>query len=76
MLGVPYFLTISPGGNTGNTEYVKKALARFLVVSKKKRLIMLFPELVFARRQGPIYTIAHVQEFLAAKGVKMIRHPP
>jgi hypothetical protein len=36
---------------------------------------MLFPELVFALGQCPIYAIAQVQAFLAAKGVKMIRHP-
>jgi histone-lysine N-methyltransferase SETMAR len=59
-----------------NAEYIKKALARFLKVFKSKRPIMASQEWFLHWDNAPVHTAATVQEYLAAKGVQMLRHPP
>ncbi len=59
-----------PKGETVNAEYIKKALARFLKVFKSKRPIMASQDWFLHWDNAP------VQEYLAAKGVKTLRHPP
>ncbi len=65
-----------PKGKTVNAEYIKKALARFLKVFKSKRPIMASQEWFLHWDNVPVHTAAMVQEYLAAKGVKTLRHPP
>jgi histone-lysine N-methyltransferase SETMAR len=65
-----------PKGETVNAEYIKKALARFLKVFKAKRLIMSAQDWFFHWDSVPVHTVTTVQEYLAAKGVKMLCHPP
>jgi histone-lysine N-methyltransferase SETMAR len=65
-----------PKGETVNAEYIKKALARFLKVFKSKRPIMASQDWFLHWDNAPVHTAATVQEYLAAKGVKTLRHPP
>ncbi len=64
-----------PKGETVNAKYIKKALARFLKVFKAKRPIMASQDWFLHWDNAPIHTAATVQEYLAAKGVKMLHHP-
>ncbi len=64
-----------PKGETVNTEYIKKALARFLKVFMAKRPIMASQEWFLHWDNAPVHTAATVQ-YLEAKGVKMLHHPP
>ena len=65
-----------PRGETVNADYIKKALARFLVVFRQKRPIMSSQDWFFHWDNAPVHTAAVVQEFLVAKGVQLIPHPP
>ena len=65
-----------PRGETVNAEYIKKALARFLVIFRQKRPIISSQEWFLHWDNAPVHTAATVQEFLAAKEVKTIPHPP
>jgi histone-lysine N-methyltransferase SETMAR len=65
-----------PKGETVNTKYIKKALARFLKVFKAKRTIMSYQDWFLHWENAPVHTAATVQEYLAAKGIKTLRHPP
>ncbi len=70
------YMNYVPKGETVNAEYIKKALARFLKVFKAKWLIMASQDWFLHWDNAPVYTAATVQEYLAAKGIKMLRHPP
>jgi hypothetical protein len=52
------------------------ALARFLKVFKVKRTIMLSQEYFLQWDNTPVNTVASVVNTLAAKGEKMVSHPP
>jgi len=70
------FMNYVPRGETVNVEYIKKALARFLVIFRQKRPNISSQEWFLYWNNAPVHTAATVQEFLAAKGVKTIPHPP
>ncbi len=57
---------------TVNVKYIKKALASF----KAKRPIMSSKDWFLHQDNALVHTAATVQEYLAAKGVKRLRHPP
>ncbi len=61
---------------TFNAEYIKKSLARFLKVFRKKRPIMSSQEWFLHLDNVPVHTAATVQDYLAAKGIKTIRLRP
>ncbi len=65
-----------PKGETVNAEYIKKSMARFLKVFRKKRPIMSSQEWFLHRDNAPVHTAATVKDYLTAKGIKTIRHPP
>jgi histone-lysine N-methyltransferase SETMAR len=65
------YMNYVPKGKTVNAEYIKKALARFLKVFKAKRQIMASQEWFLHWDNALVHTAA-----TAAKGVKMLRHPP
>jgi hypothetical protein len=62
-------------GETVNAEYIKKSLARFLKIFRKKRPIT-SQEWFLHWDNSPVHTAATVQDYLEAKGIKTIRHPP
>ncbi len=70
------YMNYVPKGETVNAEYIKKALARFLNVFKSKRPIMASQKWFLHWDNAPVHTAATVQEYLAAKGIKTLRHPP
>jgi histone-lysine N-methyltransferase SETMAR len=65
-----------PRGSTVNTAYIKTALQRFVKVLKKKRPDMAAGDWYFHWDNAPVHTAATVQDYLAAKSIKTIPHPP
>jgi hypothetical protein len=65
-----------PKSKTLKAKYIKKALARFLKVFKAKRPIMSSQDWFLHWDNAPFHTAATIQEYLAVKGVKTLRHPP
>jgi histone-lysine N-methyltransferase SETMAR len=70
------YMNYVPKGETVNAEYIKKALARFLKVIKGNRPIMSSQDWLLHWDNAPLHTAAKVQEYLAAKGIKTLRHLP
>jgi hypothetical protein len=64
-----------PRGNTVHANYVKKALARFLMILRKKRPSLFSWDWFPHRNNATVHTSALFQKFLEAKGVKTICHP-
>ncbi len=65
-----------PKGETVNASYIRSAVARFLKVFKEKRPIMSSQDWWLHWDNAPVHTATSVVDFLAAKGVKTIPHPP
>jgi histone-lysine N-methyltransferase SETMAR len=65
-----------PKGKTVNALYIRNAVARFLKVFKERRPIMSSQDWWLHWDNAPVHTATSVVDFLAAKGVKMIPHPP
>jgi hypothetical protein len=65
-----------PEGKTVNASYIQTALTRFLKVFRQKRPIMAAQEWWLHWDNAPVHTAASVVDFLAAKGVKTVPHPP
>ncbi len=65
-----------PRGRIINAKYVKEALAKSLVIFRKKRSIMSFPDWFLHWDNALVHTIAPVQEFLTVRGIKKMCHPP
>ena len=65
-----------PRGTTVNAKYIVGALGRFLKIFRKKRPVMAQQEWFFHWDNAPVHTAAVVQDWIAARGVQMIRHPP
>ncbi len=65
-----------PKGTTVNAKYIVEALGTFLKVLRKKRPVMAAGEWFLHWDNVPVYTAATVTDWLAARRVKMIEHPP
>jgi hypothetical protein len=65
-----------PKGTTVNAKYIVEALGTFLKVLRKKRPIMAAGEWFLHWDNPPVHTTATVTDWLAARRVKMIEHPP
>jgi histone-lysine N-methyltransferase SETMAR len=65
-----------PKGKTVNSEYIITALGRFLKTFKQKRQVMASQDWFLHWDNAPAHTATVVQEFLAAKSIKTIAHPP
>ncbi len=69
---LPPSLLRKSGVQTGNAVYAKKALGKFLVLCKPKRIVV--PGLVSIRTAHQMHTHASFQESLVAKVFKTITH--
>jgi histone-lysine N-methyltransferase SETMAR len=65
-----------PKGETVNVSYIRTALARFLKVFRQKRQIMVAQDWWLHWDNAQVHTTATVADFLAAKRVKSVPHPP
>ncbi len=65
-----------PKGETVNASYIRTAVARFLTVFKEKRPIMSSQDWWLHWDNALVHIAASVVDFLVAKGVKTIPHPP
>jgi histone-lysine N-methyltransferase SETMAR len=65
-----------PKGETVNALYIRNAVARFLKGFKEKRPIMSSQDWWLHWDNATVHTPTSVMDFLAAKGVKTIPHPP
>jgi histone-lysine N-methyltransferase SETMAR len=59
-----------------NADYIVKVLGLFMKQLKKKRPATVAQQWWFHWDNAPVHTAAVVQEWLAAHGVQVIRHPP
>jgi histone-lysine N-methyltransferase SETMAR len=65
-----------PKGTTVNANYIVEALGTFLKVLRKKRPVMAAGEWFLHWDNAPVHTAATATDWLAARRVKMIEHPP
>jgi histone-lysine N-methyltransferase SETMAR len=65
-----------PRGTTVNANYIVEALGKFMKVFGKKRPIMAEGQWFFHWDNAPVHTAAVVRDWLAARQVQMIDHPP
>jgi histone-lysine N-methyltransferase SETMAR len=65
-----------PKSETVNASYIRTALTRFLKIFREKRPIMTAQDWWLHWDNTPVHTATTVVDFLAAKGVKMVPHPP
>jgi hypothetical protein len=63
------YMNYVPKGETVNAEYIKKSVARFLKIFRKKRPVMSSQDRWLYWDNTPVHTVATVQKFLAAKGM-------
>jgi histone-lysine N-methyltransferase SETMAR len=70
------YMNFVPKGKTVNATYIRTALTRFLKVFRQKRLIVAEQEWCLHWDNAPVHTAATVADFLAAKRVKTVPHPP
>ena len=65
-----------PRGKTVNSKYIIESLRRFLKIFKQKRKTTASQEWFLHWDNAPVHSAAIVQEFLAARSIKTIAHPP
>ena len=70
------YSNIVPRGVTVNAAYIVKALASFMKNLKQKRPYMAAGDWWFHWDNAPVHTAATVKNWLAARGVQMLEHPP
>ena len=70
------YSNIVPRGVTVNAAYIVKALASFMKNLKQKRPYMAAGDWWFHWDNAPVHTAASVKNWLAARGVQMLEHPP
>jgi len=70
------YTNIVPRGTTVNSAYILKALAAFLKHFRKKRPALAAGDWFFHWDNAPVHSAAVVQNWLAAKGVQLLEHPP
>jgi histone-lysine N-methyltransferase SETMAR len=67
---------IVPRGASINATYTIKVLGKFLEHFKKKRPAMAQQQWWFHWDNVPVHTAASVKEWMAAKGIQVLEHPP
>jgi histone-lysine N-methyltransferase SETMAR len=67
---------IVPKGAAINAAYTIKVLGKFLEHFKKKRPAMAAQQWWFHWDNAPVHTAASVKEWMAAKGIQVLEHPP
>jgi histone-lysine N-methyltransferase SETMAR len=65
-----------PRGNTVNANYIVEALGTFMKILRKKRPQMVAGDWLFLWDNAPVHTTAKVTNWLAARNIKLIEHPP
>ena len=70
------YTNIVPRGTPVNAAYIVKALAVFWKKLKKKRPQMAAGDWFFHWDNAPVHTAAIVQDWLAAREVQVLPHPP
>jgi [histone H3]-lysine36 N-dimethyltransferase SETMAR len=65
-----------PKGDSVNSQYIIEALSRFLKIFKQKRPNTASQDWFLHWDNAPAHTAAVVQDFLAAKAIRTIAHPP
>ena len=70
------YTNIVPRGQTVNAAYITKALAVFMKKMRQKRPELLDGEWFFHWDNAPVHTAAAVQNWLAARDVQVLPHPP
>ena len=65
-----------PRGTMVNANYIMDALGKFLKIFKKKRPEVASQEWFFHWDNAPVHTAAVVKDWMAAKQLQVIEHPP
>jgi [histone H3]-lysine36 N-dimethyltransferase SETMAR len=65
-----------PRGTTVNANYILDALGRFMKIFKQKRPITAQQDWFLHWDNAPVHSAAVVQDWLAARGVQVLQHPP
>ena len=65
-----------PRGTTVNANYILEALGKSMKIFRQKRPVMSEQEWFFHWDNAPVHTAAVMQEWIAARGIQMIPHPP
>ncbi len=65
-----------PKGTTVSANYIVEALGTFLKILRKKRPQMVAGDWLFHWDNAPVHTAAKVTDFMEARGIKLIEHPP
>ena len=65
-----------PKGKTVNAKYIIESLRRFLKIFKQKRKTTASQEWFLHWDNAPVHSAAIVKDFIAAKKIKTIAHPP
>jgi histone-lysine N-methyltransferase SETMAR len=66
----------SPRGASINCTYTIKVLVTFLEHFRKKRPAIAQQQWWFQWDNTPVHTAASMKEWLAAKGIQLLQHPP
>ncbi len=67
---------IVPKGTAINANYILVVLGKFMVHLRKRRPEMTKGNWFFHWDTAPIHTAASVKNWLAAKGIQLLLHPP
>jgi histone-lysine N-methyltransferase SETMAR len=70
------YTNYAPRGTTVNANYIVEALGKFMKVFRKKRPIMAEGQWFFHWDNALVHTATVVRDWLAARQVQMIDHPP
>jgi hypothetical protein len=70
------YTNFGPKGKTVDASYIWTALTRFLKVFRQERPVMVVQDWWLHWEYAPVHTAATVVDFLVAKGVKTVPHPP
>ena len=70
------YTNIVPRGQTVNAAYITKALAAFMKNMRTKRPELVSGEWFFHWDNAPVHTAAAVRNWLAARDIQVLPHPP
>jgi hypothetical protein len=70
------YTRIIPKGTAINANYILVVLGKFMVHLRKKRPEMTKGNWFFHWDNAPVHTAASVKNWLAAKGIQLLPHPP
>ena len=65
-----------PRGTTVNANYILEVLGKFMKIFKQKRPITAAGEWFFHWDNAPVHTAAVVTDWLAARHIQVLEHPP